>query len=447
MGKVWLIIKREYLTRVRKKSFIIMTLVGPLLTAGLLAFIVWVGLQESEGKARILVVDENQGFLDKLESNDHVQFQYMDLTLDDAKVLLHNAEDQDGLLHIPENPEETKAVNFFYKKSPGITTQRVIERQLERNIEKLILEKEKISEDTFYKIKQEIKLSKIKFISPGQEEADDGWVRYIGLGLAVFIYLFIFLYGVQVMRGVIEEKTSRVVEIIVSSVKPFQLMLGKIVGVAMVGLTQFILLIIFTGILYSVFVLAMVPDMAQLNEVQMTPQVMEQLQEEAGASIMDPNNPDSILNKLNRINIPLLLGMFAFYFLGGYLLYGALFAAIGSTADSDTDTQQFMMPVSLPLICAYMLSFIIVENPDGPAAFWGSMVPLTSPIVMMVRVSMGVGGVGGVPVWELILSMVLLIGGFIFTTWLAGRIYRTGILMYGKKVNYRELWKWLRHSG
>lgn len=446
MGKVGLIIKREYLTRVRKKSFIIMTLLGPLLTAGLMAFIVWVGLQESEGATRVMVLDENQGFLDPLESNDHVEFTYLEIPLEDAKLLFHNAEDQDALLHIPENPEETKAVNLFYKKSPGITTQRVIERQLERNIEKLILQKEQISEETFYKIKQEIKLSKIKFIAPGQEEADDSWVRYVGLIFAVFIYLFIFLYGVQVMRGVIEEKTSRVVEVIVSSVKPFQLMLGKIIGVAMVGLTQFVLLITFTSILYSVFILAMVPDMAQIGEMQMTPEVMEQMQQQAGPDVFDPNDPTSIITMLSRINFPLLLGLFAFYFIGGYLLYGALFAAIGSTVDSDTDTQQFMLPVSIPLICAYLLSFIIVENPEGPAAFWGSMVPFTSPIVMMVRVSMGVGGIGGVPLWEVLLSMALLVGGFLFTTWLAGRIYRTGILMYGKKVNYRELWKWLRHN-
>ena len=249
------------------------------------------------------------------------------------------------------------------------------------------------------------------------------------------------------MRGIIEEKTSRIIEVIISSVKPFQLMMGKIIGIAMVALTQFVLLSSFTAILYMIFVLAMVPDLAQIGDVQMTPDVMEQMQAQSGGDILDPNDPDSIVNKIGSIPVLELLSLFAFYFIGGYLLYGALFAAIGSAVDADTDTQQFMLPVSIPLMCGYILSFMVIENPDGPAAFWGSIIPLTSPIVMMVRASAGVGGIGGVPIWELALSMVLLIAGFIFTTWLASRIYRTGILMYGKKVNYREIWKWIRYSG
>ncbi len=422
-----------------------MTLLGPILTAGLLAFIVWIGMKESDRNVKVMVVDENLGFLDELESNDHVKFLYLDMSLDDAKVLFHEADDQDGLLHIPPNPEETKAVNYFFKKAPGATAQRVIERQLERNIERLILTKEKISEKTFYNIKQEVRLSKIKFNAPGDEEADNSWVMVIGLVLAVFIYMFIFLYGVQVMRGVIEEKTSRIVEVIISSVKPFELMMGKIIGIAMVALTQFILLSSLTVILYGVLILTMVPDMAQIGEIQMTPEVMEQMQDQVTGELLNPNDPDSIINKIGSIPVVELLLLFTFYFIGGYLLYGALFAAIGSAVDSDTDTQQFMLPVSLPLMCGYILSFMVIENPDGPAAFWGSIIPLTSPIVMMVRASAGIGGIGGVPVWELLLSMALLIAGFIFTTWLAARIYRTGILMCGKKVNYREIWKWLRY--
>jgi ABC-2 type transport system permease protein len=249
------------------------------------------------------------------------------------------------------------------------------------------------------------------------------------------------------MRGVIEEKSNRIVEVIITSVKPFQLMLGKIIGVALVSLTQFTLWIVLTmGILAAVqsTVFKDYYDPAAIAaQTQVTPDIAKEIQMENVTQkkfdLLDPNNI------INRTNWPLMIGLFIFYFLGGYLLYSALFAAVGSAVDNETDTQQFMLPVTLPLTLAYVLSAAIVENPEGQLAFWLSIIPFTSPIAMLVRVAIGIGE-GGIPLWELILSMVALVVGFIFTVWLAAKIYRTGILMYGKKVSYSELWKWIVHK-
>ena len=257
------------------------------------------------------------------------------------------------------------------------------------------------------------------------------------------IYFFIFMYGVQVMRGVIEEKTNRIVEVIITSVKPFQLMLGKIIGVGMVGLTQFLLWIILTMGIFSLVQSTIFKEYysakAVTEQVQATPDVMQELQKESPKKKFDILSPDGIIG---RTNWPLMIGLFLFYFFGGYFLYSALFAAIGAAVDSETDTQQFMLPVTLPLTLGYVFSLIIVENPEGQVAFWSSIIPFTSPITMLVRVAIGVGE-GGVPLWEVGLSMVLLVLGFLGTTWFAGKIYRIGILMYGKKPSFQDLFKWL----
>ena len=259
----------------------------------------------------------------------------------------------------------------------------------------------------------------------------------IGIFTSILIYFFIFLFGAQVMRGVIEEKTSRIIEVIVSSVKPFQLMMGKITGIALVGLTQFLLWVVLTGIIYLVFGAVFGADtLSQPSGIQQT--LMQQ-----GIAV-DQNASRQMINQVTEvigsINFGTIIPTFIFYFLGGYLLYAALFAAIGSAVDNEADTQQFMLPVSAPLILGIILSNFVVNNPDGPVAFWLSLIPLTSPIIMMVRIPFGV------PIHELILSMTLLVAGFLFTTWLAAKIYRTGILMYGKKVSWKELWKWMRHT-
>jgi ABC-2 type transport system permease protein len=240
------------------------------------------------------------------------------------------------------------------------------------------------------------------------------------------------------MRGVIEEKTSRIIEVIISSVKPFQLMLGKIAGIAMVGLTQFLLWIILTSAIVTM-ARQFIPE--SLRHQMSQARQMEEFIPEADQKVKADQSPANIIQEmnynLNLINFPLIFFAFIFYFLGGYLLYGALFAAIGSAVDSEADTQQFMWPVTMPLVLAFVLAQSVVANPDGAMAFWLSIIPFTSPVIMMVRIPFGVS------VNELLLSMAVLVGSFILITWLAAKIYRTGILMYGKKSSYKELYKWM----
>jgi len=441
MGKIPLIIQREYLTRVTKKSFLVMSLLGPLLIAGVMMLVIWMGMAENTNQKLIIVDDLNPAFAQlRSKSTETVKFVYTDLSLDDAKAKLLDS-DFTGVLYLPENVLNAKAAQLFFKKQPSSFVLRSIEKKVEGIVESLNLVQYGIDKEDFYKVKSTVTLHPVLFNKSGEEEDVSKDKAYVGFAFGIVIYMFIFLYGVQVMRGVIEEKTSRIVEVIISSVKPFELMMGKIVGVALVGLTQIAIWISLTlGIFMigqsTIFEKHYDPSTVA-EQIQMTPEMAKNM-EVANAfttkSLIDKNNI------IYRINWPLMLGMFLFYFLGGYLLYSALFAAIGSAVDSETDTQQFMLPVTMPLVFAYVMSIFIIENPEGPAAFWLSVIPLTSPIVMMVRIAMGIPDGA---MWEVILSMVLLVGAFVFTVWLSGRIYRTGILMYGKKVSYRELWKWL----
>ena len=277
----------------------------------------------------------------------------------------------------------------------------------------------------------------------GEKESHSELAMITGYIGGFLIYFFIFLFGAQVMRGVIEEKSSRVVEIIVSSVRPFQLMLGKIVGIGLVGLTQFLL---WVALSFTLVLLAQQIFFAELGTPSSETVVPEDLfssstlQQSQPIGAEDAGRITEIFSSISAINFGVMLGSFLFYFLGGYLLYASLFASIGSAVDSETDTQQFMLPITIPLILSIIVMMNAIMNPEGPVAFWFSIIPFTSPIIMMARIPFGV------PVWEVALSGGLLVATFILTTWLAGKIYRTGILMYGKKVNYKELWKWIRYS-
>ncbi|MFT5878316.1 MAG: ABC-2 type transport system permease protein [Salibacteraceae bacterium] len=445
MDKIWLIIKREYLTRVKKKSFIIMTLLGPLLMAGAIALITYLGMSDS-GPQHILVVDDMAPVFDRLEDGDNYTFDYSDISLVDAKKLFPESE-YTAILWIPEimDGERDSRPFLYFKEQPSGRTIRSMESKIEQVIEEMKMAKYGISKADYKKVRTNLTMATFKFTEDGSEEEVMSEKTIVGFGFGILIYMFIFMYGVQVMKGVIEEKTNRIVEVIITSVKPFQLMMGKILGLAMVGLTQFLLWIVLTFsfiILAQTVILnnkqdAMLAQMEQIKQVQQI-----QAGQVAGAddfNAFDITDPD---NLINRIDWTLMISMFIFYFLGGYLLYAALFAAIGAAVDNETDSQQFMLPVTAPLIAAYAISAMMIENPGNPAAFWGSIIPFTSPIIMMVRVSMGIEAS---QYWELALSMVLLIVGFLATTWLAAKIYRVGILMYGKKVNYKELWKWLRY--
>ena len=444
MDKIWLVIKREYLTRVKKKSFIIMTLLGPLLMAGAIALITYLGMSDS-GPQNILVVDDMAPVFDRLEDGENYKFDYSDIKLDDAKKLFPQSE-YTAILWIPEimDGERSSRPFLYFKDQPSGRTIRSIESKIEKVIEEMKMAKYGIKKSDYEKVRTNLSLATFKFSEDGKEEEVMSEKTLVGFVFGILIYMFIFMYGVQIMKGVIEEKTNRIVEVIITSVKPFQLMMGKILGLAMVGLTQFLLWVVlmftFVSVAQSVIISnkkdAFVEQAQQVQQIQQ----MQAGQLNAGAEVnaFDITDPE---NLINRINWPLMIGLFIFYFLGGYLLYAALFAAIGSAVDNETDTQQFMLPVTAPLIAAYAISAMMMENPGNPAAFWGSIIPFTSPIIMMVRVSMGIEAS---QYWELALSMILLILGFLATTWLAAKIYRVGILMYGKKVNYKELWKWIR---
>ncbi len=303
-----------------------------------------------------------------------------------------------------------------------------------------------ISEEILKNIKTNITLTSIQMGEEGKEEKSFTEVSMgVGMFAGILIYFFIFLFGAQVMRGVIEEKVSRIVEVIVSSVKPFQLMMGKIIGVALVGLTQFMLWVVLTLALVTVFQTVM-PDKMHKAQATEAFNPAQRIPADASTAVIAEEEVESdgiskITEALGSINYGIMIGAFLFYFLGGYLLYGAMFAAIGAAVDNETDTQQFMMPVTIPLILSIVMAQFVINNPEGPIAFWFSMIPFTSPIIMMVRIPFGV------PYWELALSMVLLTLTFIAAVWLAGRVYRTGILMYGKKVSWGEMWKWLFYKG
>lgn len=442
MNKIALIIGREYLSRVKKKSFILLTFLGPLLLAAVMAFVIWIGLSENSDQT-ILVIDDTKGAFYNMEAGENFKFMYIDgLEIDAAKEGFKDSE-YTSILHIPIGILDSKRPLLYFKEQPSTMMQRSIESRVEKVVENEKLKLYGINKNDYKRVKTNFDLALIKFTDSGKEEEVMTEKARVGFVFGIAIYMFIFLYGVQVMRGVIEEKSNRIVEVIISSVKPFQLMMGKIIGIALVSLTQFLLWIVLSITFISVSQSLLFKD--QLQEVSaMQMQTTTQLADskafqEAEVDITDLTNPNHIIN---NINWGLMIGLFMFYFLGGYLLYSSLFAAIGAAVDSETDTQQFMLPITLPLLLAYFLSFTIIENPESPAAFWGSIIPFTSPVIMMVRVAIGLEPG---EYWQLFLSMGLLIAGFIFTTWLAGKIYRTGILMYGKKVNYKELWKWIRY--
>lgn len=443
MHKIVLIIKREYLTRVKQKSFIIMTILGPLLMGALFVVPIWMATQEDE-KTDVLVVDESLLFNNSFSDKDNLKFHFVkDMNIKEAEKQL----DEDyysAVLYIPQNIINSNGAEIIYKKQPGFNTIMFIETSIENELESLKLSEAGIDKKTLAAAKTDIKMRKSKYESGVKESKNTELSMVVGMLGGVLIYFFIFLYGAQVMRGVIEEKSNRIVEVIISSVKPFQLMMGKIIGIAMVGLTQFLLWIFLTTTIVSA---AKGFFGVEKNSLP-APVPMEQTMN--GQPALQPNmqaqqpaaeDMDEIWKSIDKINFPLLIGAFIFYFIGGYLLYGALFAAVGAAVDNEADTQQFMLPITIPLILSFVMAQFVMNNPEGPMAFWLSIIPFTSPIIMMVRLPFGIP----YPYTDLWISMSLLIIGFIATTWFAGKIYRTGILMYGKKVNYKELWKWIRY--
>ena len=444
MSKISLIIEREYLTRVKKKSFILITLLGPLVIGLGLAAVIWLSITEDVNH-KVLIIDEKAPAFNNIQDTRNIKFNYANnMDLQQSKEMFYES-DYTCILYIPKNIEAGNIAMLYYKKQPGGAVIRGIEDQVEGVVEELKLLQYKIDPVDFRAVKTNFTLNAIKYSETGEEENLDKGKTLIGLGFGVLIYLFIFMYSVQVMRGVIEEKSSKIVEVIITSVRPFDLMMGKIIGVGLVSLTQFALWIILTLGIFGIAqatVLESYYSVDQITEqIQTTPEISQELQAQSNGDktgLLDPNNI------INRTNWPVMIALFFFYFIGGYFLYGALFAAVGAAVDNETDSQQFMVPITSPLILAYVFATTIIQNPEGSIAFWLSIFPLTSPIIMLVRVALGVGD-GGIPIWEVALSMGLLILGSFAAVWFAAKIYRVGILMSGK-TSYKELWKWLKYN-
>lgn len=452
MKKILLIIQREYLSRVKKKSFIWMTLLVPALFIGmngLLAYLVTNGDELGDVKT-VQVVDENGMFKGKLKNTSTVKFSYSDKSyIDERKTFLDS--DKDYLLHL--TPSLT-GVQILSEKKPSATLVANIEGQVNELIKNKKLMDAGIDIKVLEASEKGIDIESKQITAEGEKDAGTIMAYAVGFLTAILIYMSLFIYGAQVMRGVIEEKTSRVIEVIISSVKPMQLMLGKIIGVGMVGLTQFFLWIIISVALSATLLPSLLGD--KLKSIAQTEQVAAQGGQTmnttsqttpSGTAIVngtsttpveeDKDMGKKVMEQFSNFPLGYTICCFLFYFLTGYLLYSAIFAAVGSAVDNETETQQFMLPITLPLVFTFILSMnFIINNPDSQLSFWLSMVPFTSPIAMMIRIPFGV------PAWQLALSMALMIAGFLFTTWVAARIYRVGILMYGKKASYKELAKW-----
>ena len=421
MNKIWLIISREYLVRVKKKSFIVMTILGPILMAALLVTPTILSMQDQQNRL-VALSEKNIEFLEPLNKIENTKFTVIadeelellkkDFSQTEYYAVLDKDKDQFYLL-------SDQQISLSVKRSIADK----IEKIIERNKLKLAGIDLKVLESSVTEINIQTKI-----ITLDGENINSSTEGSMGIGFitGILIYMFIFMYGTMVMRGVIEEKTNRIVEVIISSVKPFQLMMGKIIGVALVGLTQFILWIILT------MALAALAELLLFNPNEL----ISQANSAENTEIMS-----KITNLIGGINFMQIILCFIFYFISGYLLYSSLFAAVGSAVDAEADTQQFVVPITVPLLLAIMLIQPVMDHPDGTLAFWMSMIPFTSPVIMMVRLPFGVEN------WELFISMLSIITGFVATTFLAAKIYRTGILMYGKKISYKELWKWLSYKG
>jgi len=442
MNKLPLIIKREYLAKVRNKSFVIMTILSPILMVGMVVLIAYLAKINDNERHIIGVFNESQYFINDFQSTPSTSYvHFKDLTLEQAKDSIVGI-GYYGLLYIPEGDtmEEVAQNAFFYcKDAPNAGVTNNLEEIFQDRLRELKLRDLGVSTEEYASIRENFEIHTSTFKGQQNLKEINLLKIIIGGGFGYLIMMFIIIYGGFVMRSVIEEKTSRIIEVIISSVKPFQLMMGKIIGTSMAGITQFIIWIISATILLFIAFLFFDIDPSSLNK---------------GADLaanMSPGMPnvDQTMQAIAQeiFNIPwlMLITFFIIYFLLGYLIYSSIYAAIGAAVDNETDTQQFIFPIILPLMLAiYVGFFSVFNNPHGPIAVGFSLFPLTSPIVMLMRLPGGIGE-GGVPIWELVTSILLLIITFIGIVWLAAKIYRVGILTYGKKPSYKELFKWIKY--
>ncbi|NJB72494.1 ABC-2 type transport system permease protein [Saonia flava] len=444
MNKLMLIIKREYLAKVRNKSFVIMTFLSPILIVGMIVLIAYLA-KINDNETRVIgILNESNFFSNDFNSTEATSFVvFRNITLEEAKDSTTNM-GYYGLLHIPlnDNLETVSANSFFYsKETPNTSVLDKLEDVFQARLQKKKLQDLGVSTEDYASIDNRFEISTATFSGEQNLKGLTEMKAIIGGAFGYLIMMFIIIYGGFVMRSVIEEKTSRIIEVIISSVKPFQLMLGKIIGTSFAGVTQFAIWIISASLLLFAVVYFFDIDLGGVNTTPNLPMDTATTIESAQSN----GKMQLYINELVKIPWFMLITFFVIYFILGYLIYSSIYAAIGAAVDNETDTQQFIFPIILPLMLAiYVGFFSVFSNPHGPIAVAFSLFPLTSPIVMLMRLPGGIGD-GGVPLWQLLTSIILLIGTFMAIVWLAAKIYRIGILMYGKKPTYKELIKWLRY--
>lgn len=430
MNKILLIISREYLTRVRKKSFLLTTILVPIVIIAFYAVIIAIAISDTSDTDRIAVIDKAGIFTDSIptEKNDNVKLELVRSETEESFKNKYADQGYAGYVYIPDlDINAPSGITLHSKSAINLSTKNRIERKISKAIEYKRLANANIDPDKYESIKTDVSIENTIDSEDGGKKSVRGAAEIAGFASGILIYMVLLIYGSMVMRGVMEEKTNRISEVIVSSVKPFQLMFGKIIGIGAVGITQFLIWIVLIAALQLVLSMTM-PGLAD----QMADQASrDALQQAEGANMMS-----SISEGISSLPIGLLVFSFLFYFIGGYIMYAALFAAIGSVSEDQQDAQQLIFPVMMPIILGFVIMMKAVQEPDSGLALFGSLFPLTSPIVMIGRIPFGV------PAWQLLASMALLILFFLFCTWLAGRIYRVGILMYGKKGSWKEMMKW-----
>jgi ABC-2 type transport system permease protein len=439
MNKTALIIKREYLSRVRKKTFILSTILTPLLFVGIIGTVIFVTVKNIRNE-KIAVVDPNGILKANLEGSKSVSYDFRN----DIDTSNFNAKGYSALLYPPHTGiNQTNNFKVITEKSLSRFANDQIEKDIARALENnIIADSLKIDPRRIDDLKKQAELTSVESVKKGElgnsTRSDFNLASSIGYLTAFLIYITLFVYGVMVMRGVMEEKTNRIAEVIISSVKPFQLMMGKILGIGAVGLTQFLIWIVLIFGISSV--------MMSFIPAEVLQQVQAQGNQMSGSSAQTSEAIKTIANAqltLSSVNWPLVIGCFIFYFIGGYLFYAALFAAVGSAVNEDAqDAQSLTFPITMPIVIAIIIMINSINDPTSSLAKWSSIIPFFSPIVMMSRIPFGVPST--VAYWELGLSMVCLVIGFLFTTWLSAKIYRTGILLYGKKPSWKEMAKWIR---
>lgn len=430
-SKIPLIIGHEYRTRVMKRSFLIITLLTPILIVASIALpVVLITSQSDDAQKSIAVIDKSGLYQPAFTDSENYTFLFLDEDLQQAR---NEHPEVAGFLYITGDlTDSLQSVTFYSEKQPNSETVPYLRRQLSDYVNQQRIASYHIPhlEEIIAQSKQRVNINTIKWEKDGSEHITSSDITELsGLLIAMLIFMFIFMYGGQVMQGVVQEKSSRIMEVMISSVRPFELMMGKIIGIALVGLTQVMMWVIIGGIAFAVITPFVMPETQALSA-----DAMNQM-----ASNPEYSEIQEIFIALMGFDFLKIIVLFILYFIGGYLLYASLFAAVGSVVDNETDSQQFTLPISIPIMIAMFVAIQATHSPNSALAVWCSYIPFTSPIVMLVRVPYDVAW------WEIAISMFILYLSFIGTTWLSGKIYRTGILMYGKKPSWKEIWKWIKY--